>query len=70
MKNGVVNGMKIEKRTSYICFRVSPREKAEYKKVAEDKGISLGRLIRSAVDELMNRPPVWQSNGGIENEKE
>ena len=62
--------MKIEKRTSYICFRVSPREKAEYKKVAEDKGISLGRLIRSAVDELMNRPPAWQSNGGIENEKE
>jgi len=68
-KNGVAKGMKIEKKTSYICFRVSPREKAEYKELAATQGFSLGRLIRTAIERFVNELSVGSSNGGNDNEK-
>ena len=44
-----VVGMKREKKTEFISFRVSPEEKVKFKKFAEKQGCSVGKLIRSAV---------------------
>lgn len=41
--------MKKEKKTEFISFRVSPKEKAKFKRFAEQQGCSVGKLIRSAV---------------------
>lgn len=56
--------MKKEKKTSYICFRVSPREKEQYRQFAVSAGVSLGQLIRNAVHAFMSKPVADSSSGG------
>ena len=56
--------MKKEKKTSYICFRVSPREKEQYRQFAVSAGVSLGQLIRNAVHVFMSKPGANSSSGG------
>lgn len=44
-----------EKRTCYICFRVTPTEKERFRKFALRKDLPLGGLMRLAVEQMIFR---------------
>lgn len=44
-----------EKKSCYICFRVTPSEKERFKKFAFRKDLPLGGLIRLAVEQMIFR---------------
>ena len=44
-----------EKKTCYICFRVTPTEKERYRIFAGRKNLPLGGLIRLAVEQMIFR---------------
>ena len=42
-----------EKKTCYICFRVTPSEKERFRKFAARMNTSLGGLVRLAVEKMI-----------------
>ena len=52
-----------EKKTCYICFRVTPSEKERFRKFAGRKNLPLGGLIRLSVEQMIFREVVGK--GGV-----
>ncbi len=50
-----------ERKTCYICFRVTPAEKERYRKFAARKNSPLGGLIRLAVEQMIFREHIGKS---------
>ena len=53
--------MTTENKTCYICFRVTPSEKARFQKFAARKKSPLGGLIRLAVEQMIYREYLGKS---------
>jgi len=52
-----------EKKSCYICFRVTPSEKLRFRKFAMRKNLSLGGLMRLAAEQMIFREVTGK--GGV-----